>query len=119
MEDDFQEKENECGRDAYAPLWVPAAPKTFLSWMELRSHAGGAVEVAFDHDNSDIIMETYVAAEVCRAVKDIDREPFCREGRTISHDRGKALQAEFFAKPVLCLSDSIGVENQHVAAGKV
>jgi len=79
MEDDFQEKENECGRDAYAPLWVPAAPKTFLSWMELRSHAGGAVEVAFDHDNSDIIMETYVAAEVCRAVKNIDREPFCRE----------------------------------------
>ncbi len=79
MEDDFQKRKNERGRDAYAPLWVPAPPKTFLSWMELRSHAGGAVEVAFDHDNSDIIMETYVAAEVCRAVKDIDREPFCRE----------------------------------------
>ena len=28
----------------------------------------GAVEVAFDHDNGDVIMETNVAAEVCRAV---------------------------------------------------
>jgi hypothetical protein len=36
--------------------------------MELRSHAGGAVEVAFDHDNGDVIMETNLAAEVCRAV---------------------------------------------------
>jgi len=31
----------------------------------------------------------------------------------------KGTPAEFFAKPILCFSDSIGVESQHVAAGKV
>jgi hypothetical protein len=36
----------------------------------------GPVEVAFDHDNRDVIMETDVAAETCRAVKDIDRQLF-------------------------------------------
>ena len=47
---------------------------------ELRSHAGRAVEVALDHDNGDVIMETNVVAEVCRAVKDIGREIFRRRG---------------------------------------
>jgi hypothetical protein len=32
--------------------------------------------LAFDHDNGDVIMETNVAAEICRAVEDIDRELF-------------------------------------------
>ena len=32
--------------------------RTFSWWMKSRSNAGGAVEVAFDHDNSDVIMET-------------------------------------------------------------
>ena len=48
--------------------------KTFLWWMELSAHGRGPVEVAFNNDNSDVIMETYVAAEVCRAVKDFGCE---------------------------------------------
>src|SRR6266403_5824163 len=70
---------------------------------ELRARASGAVELAFDHHNGDVIMKTNVAAEVCRAVKDIDRQLFRCKGRAISHDRGKALHAKFFANPVLCL----------------
>ena len=53
--------------------------KTFLADGKLRAQAGGAVELAFNHDNSDVIMETNVAAETCRAVKDLDRELFRRE----------------------------------------
>src|SRR6266852_9121083 len=87
--------------------------------MELRSYAAGAFEVAFDHDNSDVIVETNVAAEICRAVKDIDRELFRGECRTTLHYRGKALDAEFLAKPVLCFRDAICVENHDVAGGKV
>src|ERR1700745_3401314 len=48
--------------------------KTFLWWMELSAHGRGAVEGAFKNENSDVIMETYVAAEVCRAVKDFGCE---------------------------------------------
>jgi hypothetical protein len=33
---------------------------------------GGGFELAFDHDNGDVITEADVAAEVCCAVKDID-----------------------------------------------
>jgi hypothetical protein len=32
----------------------------------------GACELAFDYNNGDVITEADVAAEVCRAVKDID-----------------------------------------------
>ena len=46
---------------------------------ELRAHASGAVELAFDHHNGDVIMKTNGAAEVCRAVKDIDRQLFRRK----------------------------------------
>jgi len=46
---------------------------------ELRAHASGGVELAFDHHNGDVIMKTNVAAEVCRAVKDIDRQLFRRK----------------------------------------
>ena len=46
---------------------------------ELRAHASGAVELAFDHHNGDVIMKTNVAAEVCRAVNDIDRQLFRRK----------------------------------------
>ena len=46
---------------------------------ELRAHASGAVELAFDHHNGDVIMKTNVAAEVGRAVKDIDRQLFRRK----------------------------------------
>ena len=46
---------------------------------ELRAHGSGAVELAFDHHNGDVIMKTNVAAEVCRAVKDIDRQLFRRK----------------------------------------
>ena len=59
---------NECGGPALTTT------KTFLWWMELSAHGRGAVEVAFNNDNSDVIMETYVAAEVCRAVKDFGCE---------------------------------------------
>src|SRR5712672_4775321 len=64
-------------------------------------------------------MKTNVAAEVCRAVKDIDRQLFRRKRRTISYRGGKALHPKFFGNPVLCLSDSIGVEDQHIAAAKI
>jgi hypothetical protein len=46
------------------------------SWMKLCT---GAVELAFNHDNGDVITETDVSAEVCRAVKDIDDEFFRRK----------------------------------------
>jgi hypothetical protein len=45
--------------------------------MELRSHARGAVKITFDNENGDIVVETNLAAELCRAVKDIDHEAFC------------------------------------------
>jgi len=44
--------------------------------MELHTHTGGAVEVAFDHENGDVILETNLAAEICRALKDFDLELF-------------------------------------------
>src|SRR5712671_7408685 len=90
-----------------------ARSKTFFVDGALRAHASGAVELAFDHYNGDVIMKTNVAAEVCRAVKNIDRQLFRCKGRAISHRRGKALHAKFFANPVLCLSDTICVEDQH------
>ena len=57
----------------------PSAIRDFLVDGELRAHAGGAVELAFNHDNGDVIVETNVAAEVCRAIKDIDRQLFRRK----------------------------------------
>jgi len=56
-----------------------ARSKTFFADGELRAHASGAVELAFDHHNGDVIMKTNVAAEICRAAKDIDRQLFRRK----------------------------------------
>jgi hypothetical protein len=72
------QRKNSKDRGLSVPLQVPARPRTFV-WVELRSNAGGAVEVAFDNDNGDVITETNIAAKVCRAVKDVDREFFRRE----------------------------------------
>ena len=57
----------------------------FLSWSELRTHSCGAVEIAFDHENSDIIVESNSAAELCRAAEDIGHEAFCGQRRTASY----------------------------------
>ena len=78
----------------------------------------GAVEGAFDDENSYIIVELIAAIIGCSVI-DIAHEVLGGERSTAEHGLGKALHAEFFAKPVLCLSDAIGIENQHVAAGKV
>jgi hypothetical protein len=53
--------------------------KTFFADGELRAHVSGAIELAFDYDDSDVIMKTNVTAKTCRAVKDIDRQLFRRE----------------------------------------
>ena len=52
---------------------APAQPKTFFSWMELCSHGGGAVEMAFDNEDGHIIVEG-IAAKICCGVIDIDHE---------------------------------------------
>ena len=76
MEGDFQRRKNECAREA-APFEVERG--LVHSGIESGIRRCGAVEEAFDHYNSDVIIETNVAAEVCRAVKDVDREFFRRE----------------------------------------
>src|SRR5712692_2295156 len=86
--------------------------------MELRSHSWGVVEMAFDHENGGIIVEV-IAAKICCGVIDIDHEVLGGQRRTTSHYGGKALQPEFFAKPVPCLRDAIGIKNRHVAGHKV
>src|SRR6267143_2613860 len=88
-------------------------------WNELRTHSWGAVEIAFDHEDGDVIIETNLAAEICRAAEDIGQEAFCGQRRTASHYGGKSLCTEFFANPVLCLCDAICIENQYVAGNKV
>jgi len=58
-----EERTNAEGR-VRATLGIPAAPKTCLRGWSTQSRGGAACRVvAFDHDNSDIIMATYVAAE--------------------------------------------------------
>ena len=54
----------------------PAGLQAFPSWNELGTSSWGAVEIAFDHENGDIIIETDVAAEICRGAKDIHHEAF-------------------------------------------
>jgi len=54
----------------------PARPKRFSRGNELPTHSWGAVEMAFDHENGDVIMETNLAAEICRVVEDIGCELF-------------------------------------------
>ena len=76
------------------------------------------VEVAFDDENGYIVVEV-IAAKICRSVIDIGHEVLGGQRRTGAYCRGKPLHAEFFTKPVLCLSDPIGIENQHVTRGKV
>jgi hypothetical protein len=76
IEGDFQKRKNQCGREA-APFEIPRG--LVLSGMESGSRRSGAVEVAFDHDNGDVILEASSAAEICRAIEDIDRELFRRE----------------------------------------
>jgi hypothetical protein len=81
----------EINKNANAPS--PQNPRPHLdlrlvSWIGMfgwrvlaevtRSHRG-AVELAFDHDQRDVIIETNVATESCRAVKDLDRELFRRQ----------------------------------------
>jgi len=43
------------------------------AWMKL---CGGAVKIAFDHENGHIIMETNLAAEICCAAEDIIHQVF-------------------------------------------
>ncbi len=74
--------------------------------------------MAFDHENGGIIVEV-IAAKICCGVIDIDHEVLGGERRTTSHYGGKALQPEFFAKPVPCLRDAIGIKNHHVTGHKI
>ena len=50
----------------------------FCRWGVTRSRSG-AVELAFDHHNGNVIVKTNIAAEVSGAVKDIDRQLFRRK----------------------------------------
>jgi hypothetical protein len=74
MEIDFpgEGERNWTGRVCATP--GPAGPKAFLWWNELRTRSRGAVEIAFDHENGDIIIETNLAAKICRAAEDIGHE---------------------------------------------
>ena len=74
--------------------------------------------MAFDHENGGIIVEV-IAAKICYGVIDIDHEVLGGQRRTTSHYGGKALQPEFFAKPVPCLRNAIGIKNHHVTGHKV
>ena len=67
-------QEGTTNADAPSPTAIAlAGSKAFFRDGDLRTHAGGAVELAFNHNDSDVIVETNVAAEVCRAVKDLNR----------------------------------------------
>src|SRR5271166_1907072 len=84
----------------------------------LRSGSRGAVEFALDHENGNIVVEV-IAAKICSCIIDAGHEVFGGHRRTTAHSCGKALHAEFFAKPVLGLGDSIGIEDQYVASDKI
>jgi hypothetical protein len=42
----------------------------------LRTYRGGVVEIAFDHEDGDIVVEAGLAAEICRTAKNIFLELF-------------------------------------------
>src|SRR5438445_10437300 len=84
----------------------------------LRIHIRGVCKIAFDNDNGYIIVEI-ITAKIRYSVIDFGHEVLGGQRRTAVDCRGKPLHAEFFAKPVLRLCDTIGIENQDVAAGKV
>ena len=60
------------------PLVVLSARRAFRLRFNRALVEGCLTKIAFDHENGDIIMETILAAEICRAAKDIDRELFRR-----------------------------------------
>src|SRR6266851_5322930 len=75
----------------------------------LRTHSrGGGFEIAFDNENSYVIVEV-IPAKIRRSVIDIGHQVLSGQRRPAAHCGGKVLHSEFFAKPVLCLSDSIRV----------
>ena len=51
--------------------------KTFPLQNELRSHILRAIEIAFDHENRDIIIKTSLAAETRGVAEDVRHEAFC------------------------------------------
>src|SRR6266481_7419185 len=89
-----------------------------LSRSVLRAHSPGAIEIAFNHEKGDVISEL-IAAKIGRGVIDIAHEVLGGQRRTAAHCRRKALHAEFFAEPVLRLSDPIRVENKKIAGHEV
>src|SRR5258708_9652795 len=120
MVSDFRKRRNECGCEASTQpaAWAHAGNRTRLLRNDFRTYSRRAVEIAFNHENGYIIVEV-IAAKICCGVIDAGHEVFGGQRRTTAHCRGKALHAEFFVKPVLSLSDAIGIENQHVIGGKV
>src|SRR5260370_25922542 len=86
--------------------------------MFLRMHNGGTVEIAFDNENGYIIVEV-IAAKICRGVIDTDHKVRGGQRRAAEHGRGKALHAKFFAKSILCLSDTIDIQNQNITGHKI
>src|SRR5229473_184796 len=118
MEIDFLREEERMWTGRVAATLGLARLETLLSWNELPSRTRGAIEIAFDNEYGDIIVEV-IAAKICRSVIDIDHEVLGGKRRTAAHCRGKALQAEFFAKPVLCFGDAICIENQNIAGHEI
>ena len=97
--------------------WALVGIRTPLLRNVLRSHSRGAVEIAFNHENGYIIVEV-IAAKIRSGIIDTDHEVLGGHRRTTAHSCGKSLHTEFFAKLVLGLGNSIGIENQDVANGK-
>jgi hypothetical protein len=97
---------------------IPSGLKVSHSGKVLRTRSRGAIEIAFDDEKGYIIVEV-IAAKICCGVIDTGHEVLGGQRGTTAHCRGKALHAKFFAKPVLSLSDAIGIENQDIAGDKI
>src|SRR5580692_9278013 len=76
-------------------------------------------KITFDDENGDVIRKANLAAEIGCDVKDIVHEFFGGPRRAAPHYLRKTLDAEFFAKAVLCFRDAIRIENQHVTGTQV
>ena len=73
MEIDFLREEERMWTGRVAATLGLARLETLLSWNELPSRTRGAIEIAFDNEYGDIIVEV-IAAKICRSVIDIDHE---------------------------------------------
>jgi hypothetical protein len=77
MEIDFSRQGERAWMGRGYAILGPAEPMAFTFWNESRRQSGRAVEIAFDYENGYIVMETNLAAKICRAAEDIVHEAFC------------------------------------------